>query len=326
MTKSQNRYFIFGPTKKYDLKHYVKIFILFFVDFYFKTLLFLISKRKINRKYYTSICAIFKNESHNLVEWLEFHKLLGIEHIYLYNNFSNDNYQAVLYNYIKDGYVTIEEWPFENAQFTAYEHYYNNYRYETQWVIFLDLDEFITPFYEININEWIKKFNYYPSVIVYWKMFGSSGKIEHDFNSLTIEQYTISWDKMYNIGKSFINTDFDISTFDAMVHHATTTKIKLFNFKIKFPPINEFKRFVKYDIHRVGIFNKEFSIQINHYWSKSYNYYLENKVKRGDVNNHERTIETFFAHEIKNNASDFKIFKYIILLKNKLVSNRLNNE
>jgi hypothetical protein len=261
-----------------------------------------------------------------LIEWIEFHKIIGIQHIYLYNNFSTDDYNTILKNYIYDGYITLEDWPFENGQFTAYEHFYKNYRYESKWVIFLDLDEFITPFQHININDWISKFNFYPSVIIYWKMFGSSGKIEHDFNSLTIEQYTVSWDKMYNIGKSFINTDFDILNFGSMVHHATTTKINLFFFNIDIPPINEFKRFVKYDIHRVGIFNKKFSMQINHYWSKSYNYYLENKVKRGDVNNHERTIETFYAHELKNNSSDFKIFRYIILLKSKLVSKRLKND
>lgn len=38
-----------------------------------------------------SICAIMKDEGPYLVEWLEFHKLVGVEKFYLYDNSSNDN-------------------------------------------------------------------------------------------------------------------------------------------------------------------------------------------------------------------------------------------
>ena len=51
-------------------------------------------------KYDLAVCAIFKNEARFLKEWIEFYKLIGVEHFYLYNNFSNDNYQDVLQPYI----------------------------------------------------------------------------------------------------------------------------------------------------------------------------------------------------------------------------------
>ena len=56
-----------------------------------------------DKKYYISICAIFKNEGHNLKEWIEYHKLIGIDHIYLYNNFSDDNYHETLLQYMNLG-------------------------------------------------------------------------------------------------------------------------------------------------------------------------------------------------------------------------------
>lgn len=153
-------------------------------------------------------------------------------------------------------------------------------------------------------------------------MFGTSGKIKHDFEKLTLEQYTVSWDKMDSVGKVLLNTDFDIANFDGMVHHLTVVKIKVLGKIFSVPPINEFKKFIFWDIHRVGFFKKHFTIQINHYWSKSFGYYFENKVKRGDVNNHERTIDTFYAHECHNKATDFIVFKYLIELRRALGQTR----
>ena len=35
-------------------------------------------------KYYFSICAIFKDESLSIKEWIEYHKLIGVEHSGVY--------------------------------------------------------------------------------------------------------------------------------------------------------------------------------------------------------------------------------------------------
>lgn len=40
--------------------------------------------------------------------------------------------------------------------------------------------------------------------------FGDSGIIDHDMNKPIIEQYISSWDRLSDIGKTFVNTDFDI--------------------------------------------------------------------------------------------------------------------
>ena len=36
---------------------------------------------------YLSICAIYRDEAPYLVEWIEFHRLVGVEHFYLYDGF-----------------------------------------------------------------------------------------------------------------------------------------------------------------------------------------------------------------------------------------------
>lgn len=321
MKIKENNYFVFGTEIEINFKYILKRIFLSLTDVFFTLYLNLFKKKSERKKYFISICAIFKDESPNLKEWIEFHKIVGVDHFFLFNNNSSDNFKLILSPYVESGIVTLIEWPFSKGQFSAYEYFYKNYKNETNWVIFLDIDEFITPIKNFEIKDWIENFSIYPAIVIYWKMFGSSGKIKHDYQKLTTEQYVVCWDKMYDVGKTIINTNFDIANFNSSVHHATTIKVKIFGFNITIPPVNEFKRFIKWEISRVGIINKKFSIQINHYWSRSFEYYFENKVKRGDVNNHERTIDTFFAHEKHNNDVDFKIFKYIIHIKRAIETN-----
>ena len=58
-----------------------------------------------------SICAIFQDETPYLKEWLEFHLMAGVQHFYLYNNNSTDNYLQILLPYIKSGTVELMNWP-----------------------------------------------------------------------------------------------------------------------------------------------------------------------------------------------------------------------
>ena len=40
---------------------------------------------------YLAICAIFRDEAPFLDEWIAFHRLMGVEHFFLYDNGSVDN-------------------------------------------------------------------------------------------------------------------------------------------------------------------------------------------------------------------------------------------
>ena len=54
-------------------------------------------------KPYLSICAIYRWEGPYLREWVAFHKLMGIERIYLYNNRSEDDgHREALAPYVDD--------------------------------------------------------------------------------------------------------------------------------------------------------------------------------------------------------------------------------
>ena len=316
---------------------------LFFEDYYIpklvKTLLLLIvnilspiiciirkigSKRvRLNKpKYNFSVCAIFKNEELSLKQWIEYHLQIGVEHFYLYNNNSTDNFNEILKPYIENSIVTLVDWPMTRAQqMPAYKDCYDQFKDETRWIAYIDLDEYITPFYETDIKKWISKFQNYPSVYIYWKMFGTSGVIHHDVNKLILEQYISCWENYYVMGKSIINTDYDVYKFDIKYTHTLFGSVNLFGYKIPIPPINEFNKYVFLEIHRTGLFSKKFTIQLNHYYSKSFYEYMDKKRARGDVAfegeiaKQLKSDEVFYYFQNQCISTDYKIFRFINELK-----------
>ena len=59
------------------------------------------------KKHYLSVAAIFKNESLNLKEWIEHYLLHGVDHIYLINDNSSDEYEQILKPYIEKHIITL---------------------------------------------------------------------------------------------------------------------------------------------------------------------------------------------------------------------------
>lgn len=278
--------------------------------------LYLFKPAKINKKkYYVSICAIFKNEAKYMKEWIEFHRVIGIDHFYLYNNFSEDDYNSVLKSYVDQGIVTLREWPIQQGQMTAYKDCAEKYGKETNWIVYIDLDEFIVPNTKDSIKESLYEFEDRPIVIAYWKLFGSSGLMKRDTAGLVTEDFYLCWRKYTNIGKCFYNTAYDYA--DDMPQN-TTMHIRWSRFRgHRLPPVNFYDHIICWG---VNIADDEYPpVQINHYFTKSYGEYLEKK-ERGDAffELNPRDEEYFDWHDMKCQATDYNIRKYIIKLKKAL--------
>ncbi|MEX6779243.1 glycosyltransferase family 92 protein [Limnospira fusiformis] len=130
-----------------------------------------------------------RDEGCYLMEWLEFHKLVGVERFYLYNNNSVDNTQDIVIPYIQTGEVIFHDWPMHPGQISAYEHCLKHYGRESEWMAFIDLDEFLFATEKNDIREVLEEFKDYPAVVVNWLCFGSSGHIKKP-KGLQIENYT----------------------------------------------------------------------------------------------------------------------------------------
>lgn len=282
---------------------------------------FLLRKPSYGKEYAISICAIFKNEGRFLKEWIEYHLLVGVDHFFLYNNESTDNYLEVLQPYIDKQIVTLIEYPGQCMQLKAYEDFYDRYAKRTQWVSFLDIDEFICPNSCLSIKEWIKSYERFPVVLIYWKMFGTSGQMTHDNEKLVIEQYHVCWKTIYHVGKCFVNTDYAIANCDKVWFHEPEVYYPLFGFRIRVYPVNQFKRVSINELSRnIESINRDTPIQINHYWSKAWDVY-DAKRQLTDVmkkNNPKKNISYFLSHEHKNSDTDYNIYKFLMELKLKM--------
>lgn len=319
--KEENKIFIYDRPIKVTPKYLLKIVVNFFRAAIYKFVLnIFVPKREYKPQYKVAICAIFKNEAKYLKEWIEFHKIVGVEHFYLYNNNSTDNYQTVLKKYIDDGIVTLIQWEKNQAQMEAYRDCVLNFANDTEWLGFIDIDEYVVPKKTDDIYSFLKGFSKNrPAVLIYWKIFGTSGFNERDTSRCVAEDFVSCWPKYVDIGKCFLNTKYhldDSKKRNAGLHHRLYTKYGL----IHFPPVNEFDKIV---IGTRNVASSEFPIQINHYFTKSYSEYVE-KMAKGDVffkiNPHDE--EYFLYHEGKCSDVDYSAYKYLEKLKSSILDNK----
>ena len=242
--------------------------------------------------------------------------IIGIEHFYLYNNFSSDNYLEVLEPYIQAGEVTLTDWPVPQGQMSAYQDCFNRFRDETNWLAFIDIDEFIIPNKTDTIGEFLKPFEKRPAILIYWRFFGASGLIDRDINGLVVEDFRICEKKYATIGKIIFNTAYNLDGShkkNRCLHHLSWGSYH----NTMLPPVNCFGKFVLYDIHHVN--SHDLPVQINHYLTKSYKEFFDRKALKGDVffASFEDGHYSKYFWSINNEcySLDLHAYKYIIPLK-----------
>ncbi len=144
--------------------------------------------------YDLAVVAILKNEGHYLKEWLDYHLLAGVDHFYLYDNDSTDNYNEIIAPYVKADLVTSKYFPGESMQFAAYDDAVLNYRFHCRYMAFIDLDEFIFPknttdAITATLDEILKNFPEASGLVVNWQMFGSNGEDKADYSRGVLERF-----------------------------------------------------------------------------------------------------------------------------------------
>jgi hypothetical protein len=138
-----------------------------------------------------AVCAIFKDEAPYLLEWLAFHKMIGIDLFVLYDNCSNDGGSDLVRASSFARNVTLIDWADRPGQLSAYNHFRINYAPGFTWVAFIDLDEFIMPLTGSSIRDILLRKTYQPysQILLQWLVFGPSGHNRRP-DGLVIENYT----------------------------------------------------------------------------------------------------------------------------------------
>ena len=265
-------------------------------------------------KYYSSVLAVFKNESHIIEEWIEHYKSIGIEKIYLLNDLSTDDFLSKIQKYIDSKFVELKNVAVEDndkqmvwRQRHLYNKYYGKILSETKWVAVLDLDEFLYSPINKNINEILKKYDNssFQEIIVDWYLFGSSGYDEQPKSVVesfvkrgekVAREYSFSQDGYEACWrcKSFAKTQLMTS----LCHH--------FNF---------YYCFGKRDYTTEGRYFDNFNLNVSDLGGMYINHYLQSKRyystkrKRGSCNNTQNIVRNKIMFDLldKNEIEDTRL-------------------
>lgn len=131
-------------------------------------------------KHELAIVAIAKNEGLYIREWIEYHRIIGICKIYLYDNDSSDNTVELLQPYIDSGYVEYIPIHGVGKQLDAYNDAIARYKMECRWMAFIDLDEYIMPQQSFEsvadvVKRVLKKRPNAAGIALNWCLYGNSG-------------------------------------------------------------------------------------------------------------------------------------------------------
>ncbi|MGD1699540.1 glycosyltransferase family 92 protein [Dapis sp. BLCC M229] len=261
-----------------------------------------------------SVCAIMKNEGPYLVEWLEFHKLVGVERFYLYNNNSNDNTLDIVRPYRENNEVVMENWPVQNGQqMKAYNHFFKKYKNESKWIAFIDLDEFLFPTEKNDLREILEEFSDVPAVGINWLIFGTSGHQEKP-EGLQIENFTKRAKEDFKANLNFkciVQSEFTIKC--TTPHH--------FVYVNDGAAVSENHEKLSENISSKHSVKK---VRINHYFTRSMEEAL-NKIKRGRATvNKKRKLGEIKYHD-RNDVEDLTIQRFIPKLKAALKTTEVTN-
>jgi hypothetical protein len=124
---------------------------------------------------YLSVVAIYRDEAPYLREWIEFHRIVGVERFFLYNNFSLDNHREVLAPYVEEDVVVVHDWPVFPGQLPAYDDALRRHGPESRWIAFIDLDEFLFSPDLVPLPELLREYEEHSGLLANWIVFGSSG-------------------------------------------------------------------------------------------------------------------------------------------------------
>ena len=273
----------------WDLFWQINVIFKYFSKHIEATINYLLHNRDVFENKLTIITKV-KDEAENIKEWIEYHKMVGADKFVIYDNESVDNLKEVLQPYIDSGEVDYIYQPGNliKIQVDLANQAIRKYRNKTQWILVIDVDEFIVPVNKTTIFDAINEIECdlkkkIQALAMVWVMYGYSGHKTKP-EGLVIENYTKN-DGINPHIKTIVNPRL-VVRFD--VHYA----ICLFGM-----PVRTEKGIIVREgkIQNLPDASIE-KIRINHYYTKSYEEFLKKCYIRSEVLNiqeEERDVHLF---------------------------------
>lgn len=261
---------------------------------------------------YLAIVCVAKDEGIYLKEWIEFHKMVGVERFYFYDNESDDNTKEILDPYINNGTVVYHFLPNHpitkrRPQEEAYNDAIFKYRDRTRWMAMIDIDEFLFPTEKDTLPEFLVDYEQHPAVVVNWMCFDSNGhdKMPTAHGGLVTANYTrVRKNHEHPLDRNIKSIVDPKRTVYFTVHFGL--------YYHNFNAVTENLETVR------GQFSKTHSsskIRINHYRSKSNEEFYDKMVRNRKGSPYKYNFNEEYANFIGETENDFAIQKYLPKLK-----------
>jgi hypothetical protein len=247
------------------------------------------------------IVSIFKNEAHIFEEWISHYIKEGVDVFYLIDNGSTDNYMSILDKYIKKGIVILNIDNSKYQQEILYNKYYLESAKKCEWVIVVDLDEFMYARNGFNtMKDYLKSLkDNINHICIPWKMFGSNGHITQPNNVINNFLLRSSTETTLPC-KSIIRGS---ALKKLKIHSSETNKMTgIYSSSGVLSNCDPNKQCVSEEI----LLNS--MIHLNHYAIQSFEWFKNIKMTRGGANTlaneKTRTLTYFEAYDHKDTVDD----------------------
>ena len=253
-------------------------------------------------QYGIGVCAIFLNEAPFLLEWIAYHKSVGVDRFILFDNGSTDGGKEIVLGSQFRELVTLISWPERPGQLSAYQHCIDHYIASFVWMAFIDIDEFIHPLRDCNLPDLLQRAGAHDAMLIQWMNFGPSGySLEPE--GLVLENYTSRLPIERSVNrhvKSIVRSSGVVGV--GGCHIA----------RLKGDPCNADGATVENAAIQQEICAD--TAVINHYYTKSKATWLA-KVGRGRASvadtEKQRSYDWFHEYEVYATASDTRISRFI---------------
>lgn len=266
-----------------------------------------------------SLVCCGRLENRYAIEFVEYYKQLGFDHIYIADNNHDgeEHFEDVLQSYIDDKFVTIIDYRNVTCiQYFLYHEVYNEINNLYDWIFFCDFDEYLTLVEDNNIKDYLSRdcFKEYNQIFINWRIYSDNNLIYDDGRTL-LERFTTEsnnrllingWNENYSI-KSIIRgglnnlNQINLHYFYNDLLNDTTCN----NEGVKCTP--DFKTpYISYKLS-----------YIKHFLTKTIDEWIHNKCVRGVG---DRSMEKF-----ENDYNIYRFFKYNEVTEQKIEYLKNNN-
>lgn len=140
------------------------------------------------KKYSVAIVAIARLENQYINDWISYHRNLGFDHIYLYDNACGNevHIDSVLTEENSNITTIVPAYDRTSYQMDAYTEAYTRFNDKHDYLLYIDIDEFFTLMQHKDVSEYIDFINEkcpgFQNIRVNWELYGDDDVIERDIS------------------------------------------------------------------------------------------------------------------------------------------------